>query len=201
MPSPRQIMGGGRPKQKKQAKKPGQETNTNKQNQNQNKSGQKGQDRGRSKSRDRDGPRNRDRSQSRDGRFTSVAPWPANKPYLNTQGNGLVKEMQNHFAGHCYKCGHSSHLATKCRIYTSRTPVLTLCQICCAGFHDQCKSFKHRKMIEGDGTAGRVNKIENMLEAMRGQMQPYAPPYPYPYPYPYPPQQVSTRIVTEIEED
>ena len=176
MPSPRQIMGGGKPKQKKQAKKPGQDTNTNKQNQN--KSGQKGQDRGRSKSRDRDGPRNRDRSQSRDGRFTSVAPWPANKPYLNTQGNGLVKEMQNHFAGHCYKCGHSSHLATKCRIYTSRTPVLTLCQICCAGFHDQCKSFKHRKMIEGDGTAGRVNKIENMLEAMRGQRQPYAPPLP-----------------------
>ena len=117
---------GGKPKQKKQAKKPGQNTNQNtgQNKQNQNKQGQGGQDRGRSKSRDKDGPKNRDRSQSRDGRFTSVAPWPANKPYLNTQGNGLVKEMQAHFTGHCYKCGHSSHCASKCRIYTSCTPVL-----------------------------------------------------------------------------
>ena len=172
MPSLRQITGGGRPKQKKQTKKSGQDTNK----QNQNKQGQKGQDRGRSKSRDRDGPKNRDRSQSRDGRFTLVAPWLANKPYLNTQGNGLVKEMQDHFAGHCFKCGHSSHRANKCRIYPSRTPVLTLCQTCCAGFHDQCKSFKHRKMIEGDGTASRVNKLEDMLCKYVGQVQPYPPP-------------------------
>ena len=175
-------MGGGKPKPKKQGKKPGQD---NKQNQNHTNTGQKGQDRGRDKSRDRDGPRNRDRSKSRDGRFTSVAPWPTNKPYLNTQGNGLVKEMQNHFAGHCFKCGHSSHLAAKCRIYTSRTPVLTLCQVCCAGFHDQCKSFKHRKMIEGDGTVDRVNKLEHMMGAMRGQIQPYPPPLsPFSVPLP-----------------
>ena len=144
MPNPRQIMGGGKTKPKKQGKKPGQDNK-----QNNNNPGQKGQDRGRDKSRDRDKPRDRDRSKSRDGRFTSVAPWPTNKPYLNAQGNGLVKEMQNHFAGHCFKCGHSSHLAAKCRIYTS-----------------------------------------------------YPPPFPpYPYPYPYPTQPISTRIVTEIEED
>ena len=57
-------------------------------------------------------------------------------------------------------------------------------------------------MIEGDGTADRVNKLENMLGAMRGQIQPYPPPFPpFPYPYPYPTQPISTRIVTEIEED
>ena len=195
---PQTNNGGTKPKQKKQNKKPGQDSNPNKQNQN--KQGQKGQDRGRSKSRDRDGPKNRDRSQSRDGRpFTSVAPWPANKPYMNTQGNGLMKEMQDHFAGHCFKCGHSSHRANKCRIYPSRTPVLTLCQTCCAGFHDQCKSWR-RKAIEGDGTVNRVSKLEDMM-CKYGQMQPYPPPFPFPYPYPYPPQQVSTRVVTGIEEE
>ena len=91
-------MGGGKPKPKKQGKKPGQDNKQNQNQNNNNNSGQKGQDRGRDKSRDRDGPRNRDRSKSRDGRFTSVAPWPSNKPYLNVQGNGLVKEMQNHFS-------------------------------------------------------------------------------------------------------
>ena len=189
---------GGKPKPKKQNKKQGQKNPNNGQNP-QNRQGQGGQDRGRSKSRDRDGNRNRDRSQSRNGRFTTVAPWPAHKAYLNVQGNGLVKEIQEHFSGHCFKCGHSSHRAAKCRIYTSRTPVLSLCSTCWQGFHDSCKSYKFRKP-HGDGTEGRVHKLENMLEQMRDQVQPYPPPFPYPFPYPYP-QQSLTKIVTEIEEE
>ena len=165
---------GGKQKPKKQNKKQGQKNPNNGQNP-QTRQEQGGQDRGRSKSRDRDGNRNCDRSQSRNGRFTTVATWPAHKAYLNVQGNGLVKEIQEHFSGHCFKCGHSSHWAAKCRIYTSHTPVLSLCSTCWQGFLDSCKSYKFRKP-DGDSTEGRVHKLENMLEQRRGQVQPYPPP-------------------------
>ena len=70
-----------------------------------------------------------------------VAQWPAGKSYK--QGSGLSRELNAHFAGFCFRCGHASHVSKDCRIYPSRTPIMNICQTCYQGFHEKCKSRKY----------------------------------------------------------
>jgi hypothetical protein len=105
----------------------------------------------------------RSRSSSR---FRIVAKWPLDKTYLNKSGNALTKECEQHFAGYCFKCGYGNHTADACRIYDSKL-VLTLCQICQRGFHDQCrnkyalenKSGNNSKDGKRSNQANQVNQI------------------------------------------
>ena len=78
--------------------------------------------------------------------FSFVVPWPSGKNYLSRNGNSLTKELEDHFRGHCHKCGHSSHAADKCKIYIDQATILNLCNRCCQGFHDVCKS-KRRDLV------------------------------------------------------
>ena len=68
--------------------------------------------------------------------------WPQGKIYLNKSGNNLTKECNEWFRGFCFKCGHSSHEGSTCRIYPEKDAVLTLCSTCCLGFHTVCKNWK-----------------------------------------------------------
>jgi len=109
-------------------------------------------DRGRSESRNRDkdsnGRKNNNNKPDRGrsyGRNKSryVQPWPQGKPYRNSSGNKLTRELEEHFRGFCFRCGIAGHNANNCRIYSDKTPVLTLCDICNSGFHRQCKNKKY----------------------------------------------------------
>ena len=71
-----------------------------------------------------------------------VEPWPENCPYVSTNGNKLTKEFEKWFEKSCFKCGHSSHSATGCKVYPEKTTVLTLCTRCRQGLHENCKSKK-----------------------------------------------------------
>ena len=78
-----------------------------------------------------------------------VKPWDTNIPYHNTKSaNGLSKQINDHFRSFCWKCGHKSHRAKDCKIYTGPI-VMDLCNICHQGFHDKCRS--KRKGIEHKG--------------------------------------------------
>ena len=68
-----------------------------------------------------------------------MEPYP-DKAYLNKSGNSLSQEFEQHFKDHCYKCGHISHRGEDCRIYKSDTAILSLCEVCRQGLHNECKS-------------------------------------------------------------
>jgi hypothetical protein len=143
----------------------------------------------------------RDRSKSRT-RNSMAGRWPENVPYHSKNGNKLSRDCEQHFSGHCFRCGHSSHKGGDCRIYPERTAVLTLCVTCRQGFHDVCKSYRYAKKEVSKDDA-RLMKIENILEGLSNK-EPvtiqypevrYASPYPayppfYPPPHPYPPAQL-----------
>jgi hypothetical protein len=137
--------------------------------------------------------------------------WPENVPYHSKNGNKLSRDCEQHFSGHCFRCGHSSHKGGDCRIYPERTAVLTLCVTCRQGFHDVCKSYRYAKKEVSKDDA-RLMKIENILEGLSNK-EPvtiqypevrYASPYPayppfYPPPHPYPPAQL--QHVEEEDDD
>jgi len=105
-------------------------------------------ERSESKSRDKDsnGKKNSKNNRGRSyGRNKSryVQPWPQGKPYRNASGNKLTREIESHFRGYCFRCGIAGHNADNCRIYTDKTPVLTLCTTCNSGFHRQCKNKRY----------------------------------------------------------
>jgi hypothetical protein len=120
---------------------------------------------------------------NRESKF--VKPWPENTPYLSKNGNTLRKEFEEHFKGHCFRCGHVSHDATKCQIYPTNTTVLTLCTKCRQGLHDTCKS-KRRDLVKGAKLEQEVERQVNMICSRFVQLPPVAPPnamYGYPYGY------------------
>jgi hypothetical protein len=143
----------------------------------------------------RDPQKNRDRSQSRP-KYTSVDPWPRNKNYLSKDGKNLTPECEAHFKNFCYKCGHSSHGSRTCRIYTNKTPILTLCDMCMSGFHNQCKSYKFKKLQE-DANKTKLDQLSNLVNKMSltnnkemvsvEYRPPGYPGSPYGMWYPYPP--------------
>jgi hypothetical protein len=71
-----------------------------------------------------------------------VKPWPENSPYVGKNGNNLSKKFEAWFKNFCHRCGHSSHIAEKCRTYTDKSTgtILTLCTRCRQGMHDNCKT-------------------------------------------------------------
>jgi hypothetical protein len=154
----------------------------------------------------------RDRSKSRT-RNSMVGRWPENVPYHSKNGNKLSRDCEQHFSGHCFRCGHSSHKGGDCRIYPERTAVLTLCITCRQGFHDSCKSYRYAKK-EGSKDDARLMKIENILEGLSNKepvtiqypevryVNPY-PAYPpfYPPPHPYPPAQLQHAEEEEDEDE
>jgi hypothetical protein len=115
-------------------------------------------------------------------KFSFVTPWPDNKPYTSKSGNSLSKECEEHFANHCFKCGMSSHKADKCRIYTDRTVIITLCSECRQGFHDQCKNYKKigQKSITHQVQNAPLSlehlsaQIRSDLEDILGRARPYS---------------------------
>jgi len=78
-----------------------------------------------------------------------VAPWPEGKNYMVKNSNTLTKEIENHFANCCYRCGNSLHLARQCKSYPETRVVLTLCTRCRQGFHELCKS-KRKDLVTGE---------------------------------------------------
>jgi hypothetical protein len=124
----------------------------------------------------------RSRSSSR---FRIVAKWPLDKTYLNKSGNALTKECEKHFLGFCFKCGYGNHTADACRIYDSKL-VLTLCQICQRGFHDQCrnkyaienKSGNSSKNRRGSNQANQVNQILDGFSSIMNKHVQQHPVYP-----------------------
>jgi hypothetical protein len=114
-------------------------------------------------------------------RHKFVEPWPDNCPYVSTNGNRLTKEFEKWFENSCYKCGHSSHSATKCRVYPEKTTILTLCTRCRQGLHENCKS--KRKGLP-DKQVAAVNQLMGQLA-----IQPSfpAPPPGYNITYSMPP--------------
>jgi hypothetical protein len=91
------------------------------------------------------------------------------KVYLNT-GNALTKECENHFSGFCFKCGYGNHTADACRIYDSKL-VLTLCQVCQRGFHDQCKNryaIENKSGNNSKDRKGRSNQANQANQILDG---------------------------------
>jgi hypothetical protein len=91
-------------------------------------------------------------------RFKFIEPWPENKPYTSKSGNSLSRECEDYLKNCCFRCGVDSHKADKCRIYTDRTVIITLCTECRQGFHYQCKNY--RKVAKPDQKA-----ITNQVQA------------------------------------
>jgi hypothetical protein len=129
----------------------------------------------------------RSRSSSR---FRIVAKWPLDKTYLNKSGNALTKECENHFLGYCYKCGYGNHTADACRIYDSKL-VLTLCEICQRGFHDQCRNKYALENKSGNSSKDRkrsnqANQVNQILDGFSSivnkhiQQHPVYPVVPMP---------------------
>jgi hypothetical protein len=133
------------------------------------------------------GQRSRDRSSSR-GRTSRedkkknsrngggkkpsfVTPWPENKTYMSKNGNQLSDAFNDHFRDFCFRCGHSSHQGKDCRIYSDRTPIMTLCTRCRQGLHEECKS--KRRDLTGPADKG-IAEMEQILQAqamlLRGLM-------------------------------
>ena len=75
-----------------------------------------------------------------DRKYNFVKPWPEGKSYLSKNGNSLTREVEEHFHGFCFRCGHNSHSGDTCKVYKSKDPIITLCTRCRQGFHDSCKS-------------------------------------------------------------
>jgi hypothetical protein len=94
----------------------------------------------------------------------------------------LSKECEEHFANHCFRCGMSSHKADKCRIYTDRTVIITLCSECRQGFHDQCKNYKKigQKSITNQMQNAPLSlehlsaQLRSDLEDILGRARPYS---------------------------
>jgi hypothetical protein len=66
-----------------------------------------------------------------------VKPWPLNKKYLAKHG-GFRSDFETHFQNFCHRCGHSSHYAARCRLYTDFCT--ELCSVCRQGCHVLCLS-------------------------------------------------------------
>jgi hypothetical protein len=111
-----------------------------------------------------------------------VKPWPENSPYVGKNGNNLTKEFENWFKNHCHRCGHSSHLAEKCRTYTDKSTILTLCSRCRQGLHDNCKS-KRPDLQQ----AAMLKEVKKMYANMYSVPPPVAPAYMWHYGVPPPP--------------
>ena len=115
--------------------------------------------------------------------FNSFVPiWPEGKQYLSKSGNQLSRELEAHFEGYCFKCGHSSHSAEACRKYPEKTTVMTICQHCRQGFHLECKS---RVMYAKRQQEAMVKAIQDGFAGMLRM----PPQVQYMYPPP-PPMQV-----------
>ena len=99
----------------------------------------------------------RGRSKSR-SRFFFVEQWPKGKRYLNKSGSALTAECDAWFNNFCFKCGHNSHSAEKCKTYQDAQTVLTLCETCMMGFHTKCKNYRYAV-----GPEARIHKIENFI--------------------------------------
>jgi hypothetical protein len=118
-------------------------------------------------------------------RFRIVAKWPLDKTYLNKSGNALTKECEKHFLGFCYECGYGNHTADACRIYDSKL-VLTSCEICQRGFHDQCrnkyalenKSGNNSKDKRRSNQANQVNQILDGFSSIMNKHVQQHPVYP-----------------------
>jgi hypothetical protein len=112
-----------------------------------------------------------------------VAKWPLDKVYLNKSGNTLTKECEAHFNGFCLKCGYGNHAADACRIYDSKL-VLTLCQICQRGFHDQCENRYALENKSGTnskdrkGRSNQSNQVNQILDGFSGIVSKYSQQHP-----------------------
>jgi len=133
-----------------------------------------------------------------------VKQWPDQKNYLNKSGNNLTRDCNEHFKGHCHKCGHSSHESTTCRIYPEKDAVLTLCSTCLCGFHTVCKNWKYvgkpdrprnrnTNNTDDKNQKAQVNLLQNKLEDVESMIRIWARGgaghemgsyYPYPPPPP-----------------
>lgn len=111
-------------------------------------------------------------------RPVAVKPWPANQPYRNKSGTKLYPEIEKWFEGFCFRCGLGSHEAHQCRIYSERTPILTLCCMCWGGFHDVCR---HPKTTNRSGAGNQMKKdssdaVVKKLEALLDRYNQQPPP-------------------------
>jgi hypothetical protein len=125
----------------------------------------------------------------------TVEPFPKGINYLSGSGNGLSRQVEEHFRNHCFKCGHSSHASTNCRIYPEKQTVMTLCEVCRSGFHLICKSYKYAPK-QTQGNAIDVKRSPSQLQAIEEIVQGMAiaqayrdgvPPFGQSSWYPYPP--------------
>jgi hypothetical protein len=115
-------------------------------------------------------------------KFSFVTPWPENKPYTSKSGNSLSKECEEHFDGYCFRCGMNSHRAERCRIYTDKTVIITLCSECRQGFHDQCKNYKkvNQRAITNQVQSAPLSlehlsaQLRTDLEDILGRARPYS---------------------------
>ncbi len=111
-----------------------------------------------------------------------VKPWPENIAYVGKNGNNLTKEFEQWFKNHCHRCSHSSHLAEKCRTYTDKSTILTLCKRCRQGLHDNCK--RKRPDLQ---QAAMLKEVKKMYANMYSVPPPVAPGYMWHYGVPPPP--------------
>jgi hypothetical protein len=104
---------------------------------------------------------NTPRAQPSGSKHTFVEQWPMGKNYK--MGSGLSREFNEFFRNHCFRCGHSSHQARECKIYTERTPIMSLCGTCRQGMHEKCKSRRYGP----NANANQMRTSEHSLQAQQ----------------------------------
>jgi hypothetical protein len=97
-------------------------------------------------------------------KFSYVAPWPENMPYLSKNGNTLTRECEAHFDGFCFRCGHSSHTHENCRVYNNKDVFITLCSVCRQGFHDSCRS--RRWGLREEALSKKLEQVTQMCQML-----------------------------------
>jgi hypothetical protein len=95
-------------------------------------------------------------------KWAYVEPWPEGKSYVSKSGNALSKELEEHFKDFCFRCGHNSHPAERCKIYPDKTTVMTLCKRCSQGFHESCKSRRYG--LKEEQITKQLQQVQHMFK-------------------------------------
>jgi hypothetical protein len=133
-----------------------------------------------------DGNNGRRGKDYRPKRFSFVAIWPLERPYVTSSANAFTPEFENHFHNFCKRCGHFSHPTETCRIYMDQPYVGTLCHHCRQGLHIVCKS--------------RRRDLMQRMNPMAYHHMPF-PPFYQPFLYAHPVQMGSVQGTAETTDD
>ena len=115
-----------------------------------------------------------------------LLPFKDPAPHIGKSGNTLSKALEAHFGLHCFRCGHSSHKGTQCKLYPERNTVLTLCTVCLQGMHETCRSTRPdlvRKRSQAPAGPSPTKFTNKQLVEMYYQQNPGAHSsqnYPFP---------------------